>query len=184
MNNDYTFDVTKYKQKGEQRHFTKFHIFTNFDFTNKTMCFEPAVSAAEYNINTAHIDYENHRVHIFFSKSNPSIANGSLKEFIDKCKTACRRNVMIHIPKRNPELKKEIEKALGDPFYGNWNIIFEKNTNITFFYHGSTYPILSKNTRWRDKAYMYVTWVPDDEIQIGFIDESDKDKPIAVIKEN
>ncbi len=160
---DYSIDLSRYyANSGLQKHFFKFHLFFNYDFKNPTKCFTEPEKGWRYGMEYIH---ECHRVHIFFSRSNPSINDGSLAEFIKKCEYACDRRVLIHIPKRHPELKEEITKALEGMY--NWEMIFEKNSNVTLFDFGTWVTVKDH------KGYAYVAWYMDNQIVTGFCNKVD-----------
>lgn len=131
-----------YSEENEPLIFNKYHIFLNYDFTQETKCFLPKVINF-WRSNPDHISSD-HRVHIFFNRENESIKNGKFREFVENCNQVMIRWVVIHISKRNPELKALVEDALkGIPY----QLFFEKPSHVTAF----SYPLISH-------PYFYVTY--------------------------
>ena len=131
-------------------HFQKFHIFLNFDFTNETFAFLKEIYHPKYHTFFSNDRYvaRDHRVHIFFNDSNPSISNGKLREFVYKCSQSMGHKVVVHVSKREPDLKKEIEEALvGISYY----LFFEKPSSVTTFHR----PFIFSDSP-IEKRYLYI----------------------------
>lgn len=155
--------------KAKEYHFLNMHVYVNGLFRDDKVAEKEHVYS-HYDAKPAYFS-KDHRVHIYLWRLNTDLENIiEMFKFIGEVNKIVLKPVYIHMPKRilheNPFLIKDLKAILdGMEYEGNklcYELIVEKNSNVTEFKYGDYIPIEGMkwgSTRFPD-AKLLVSWDP------------------------
>ena len=164
-------DILNQMKMAREYHFLNMHVYTNALFSDHGAMLTEDIHYNHYSPGV--VMEKEHHIHIFMYAVNTDMANIlHMIRFISMCNNIVRRPVYIHIPKGmnnmlpgfnyTADLDSILKGIEIDGKSLRYEIIAEKNSNVTEFKYGDYIPIEGMkwgSTRFPD-AKLLVSWDP------------------------